>query len=584
MNALAALLPGQPATAVAREHQIGDDPMQAIFAALLSACTVAPPIPVTQPAVGAAATEAGSDLTPQIEVTPPAAAPPAQMPPDPRDPGAQLPARMAIRRPAPRVAAQLPSVSPAQRPARVPPIERRVAAPASHDAPVAAAIPGAPASQPVPLAMAAVPEEASVSVRQTAPAESPVTEPVTLQCHVQQAPGSVATPAGPEQFTQATADRAAVTVTPQMTRPVRGKVVEAPQAAERFDPTPLRSSERGDLPVQSASRQTTAGTLPTDAPAVVDHAAPAVDAQVPQRSSNRDVAPAPGAVGEGKLPASPTEQYIPVSPAPAPPPATAPTTDPHTLAAGPPEAAARAQIAVSRQDVRIPQMRAQDAEAAAEAPAPVKVAADDPQASRSAAIIVTGEASPEEPAMHHDQSSRSPAPRPQGADAEVLPQPRATQIASGEASAPNVLPPAPAQVRQGDPKAPAQSATPTPPESVAPEQPQRLVMAVDRPELGRCELELSLQEGRVETLIVAERPETVTAIRSVEQQVRDALADQELTVAQFDVRQGPGRHAGEQQRRPDAQAAQRLSTISGRQVTPSTSTTGFTGSRLDLVA
>jgi flagellar hook-length control protein FliK len=70
--------------------------------------------------------------------------------------------------------------------------------------------------------------------------------------------------------------------------------------------------------------------------------------------------------------------------------------------------------------------------------------------------------------------------------------------------------------------------------------PERLVVELDPPELGRCELELSLHEGRVRAVLVAERPETVAALRSVEGQVREQLAARELQVAEFDVRQGAG--------------------------------------------
>jgi flagellar hook-length control protein FliK len=70
--------------------------------------------------------------------------------------------------------------------------------------------------------------------------------------------------------------------------------------------------------------------------------------------------------------------------------------------------------------------------------------------------------------------------------------------------------------------------------------PERLVVEVDPPELGRCELELSLHEGRLRAVLVAERPETVAALRSVEGQVREQLAARELQVAEFDVRQGAG--------------------------------------------
>ncbi|MBD3293058.1 MAG: hypothetical protein GF393_09050, partial [Armatimonadia bacterium] len=68
------------------------------------------------------------------------------------------------------------------------------------------------------------------------------------------------------------------------------------------------------------------------------------------------------------------------------------------------------------------------------------------------------------------------------------------------------------------------------------EQPQRLTVEVAPPELGRCELELSLHEGRVRATLIAERPETAVALRAVEGQVREQLAARELQVTQFDVR------------------------------------------------
>jgi flagellar hook-length control protein FliK len=65
---------------------------------------------------------------------------------------------------------------------------------------------------------------------------------------------------------------------------------------------------------------------------------------------------------------------------------------------------------------------------------------------------------------------------------------------------------------------------------------QRLVVEVDPPELGRCELQLSLREGQVRATLIAERPETAMTLRAVESQVREQLAGQNLQVAEFDVR------------------------------------------------
>ncbi|MGD9498099.1 MAG: flagellar hook-length control protein FliK [Armatimonadota bacterium] len=69
---------------------------------------------------------------------------------------------------------------------------------------------------------------------------------------------------------------------------------------------------------------------------------------------------------------------------------------------------------------------------------------------------------------------------------------------------------------------------------------QRVRIEVDPPELGRCELELTLREGAVRAVLIAERPETVVVLRQAEGQVRAALAEQDLRMAQFDVRQGAG--------------------------------------------
>ncbi len=63
---------------------------------------------------------------------------------------------------------------------------------------------------------------------------------------------------------------------------------------------------------------------------------------------------------------------------------------------------------------------------------------------------------------------------------------------------------------------------------------------VDPPELGRCELELSVRDGTVRAVVIAERPETVAALRQAEGQVRATLAEQDVRIAQFDVRHGGG--------------------------------------------
>lgn len=76
------------------------------------------------------------------------------------------------------------------------------------------------------------------------------------------------------------------------------------------------------------------------------------------------------------------------------------------------------------------------------------------------------------------------------------------------------------------------------PSELSLDRPQRLVVEVDPPHLGRCELELSLHEGHVRATLIADRPETVVALRAVEGQVREHLAARDLQVTEFDVRQG----------------------------------------------
>lgn len=72
------------------------------------------------------------------------------------------------------------------------------------------------------------------------------------------------------------------------------------------------------------------------------------------------------------------------------------------------------------------------------------------------------------------------------------------------------------------------------------ERPQYLALNIDPPELGRCELELSLHDGRIRATIIAERPETALTLRAVEGQVREQLAARNLQIAEFEVRAGTG--------------------------------------------
>lgn len=78
-----------------------------------------------------------------------------------------------------------------------------------------------------------------------------------------------------------------------------------------------------------------------------------------------------------------------------------------------------------------------------------------------------------------------------------------------------------------------------------PDCPQRVMLTVDPPELGRCELELSMHEGRIHATVIADRPETVIALRGVEGHLREQLAAQDMYIAEFDVRGGTQAASGQ---------------------------------------
>lgn len=74
---------------------------------------------------------------------------------------------------------------------------------------------------------------------------------------------------------------------------------------------------------------------------------------------------------------------------------------------------------------------------------------------------------------------------------------------------------------------------------------ERLLLEVDPPRLGRCELELTMRDGELRATIIAERPETVATMRAVRAQIRVQLAEQGLDVTQFDVRGGSEQGIGD---------------------------------------
>ncbi len=73
------------------------------------------------------------------------------------------------------------------------------------------------------------------------------------------------------------------------------------------------------------------------------------------------------------------------------------------------------------------------------------------------------------------------------------------------------------------------------------DQPRRLTVEVDPPHLGRCELELSLDRGRIHATVITERSETASALRAAEDQIREQLAARDLQVARFEVGDAGGR-------------------------------------------
>ncbi len=67
---------------------------------------------------------------------------------------------------------------------------------------------------------------------------------------------------------------------------------------------------------------------------------------------------------------------------------------------------------------------------------------------------------------------------------------------------------------------------------------KHLRLEVHPPELGACELELAMHRHALHALVLVERPETVAVLRDAEAQIREALLDQGIQVAAFDVQQG----------------------------------------------
>jgi hypothetical protein len=65
-------------------------------------------------------------------------------------------------------------------------------------------------------------------------------------------------------------------------------------------------------------------------------------------------------------------------------------------------------------------------------------------------------------------------------------------------------------------------------------------------------LDLSLHDGQIRATVLAERPETVLALRAVEVQLREQLSARDLQITEFDVRQAPQDSSGQQARQGPA--------------------------------
>ena len=70
----------------------------------------------------------------------------------------------------------------------------------------------------------------------------------------------------------------------------------------------------------------------------------------------------------------------------------------------------------------------------------------------------------------------------------------------------------------------------------------RLRLEIDPPELGPCELEVTVRDGALRATVIAERPDTAAALREAEPMVRQALAERGLELAGYEV--GGGREQG----------------------------------------
>jgi len=130
-------------------------------------------------------------------------------------------------------------------------------------------------------------------------------------------------------------------------------------------------------------------------------------------------------------------------------------------------------------------------------------------------------------------------PEPKRAASErSAPRPANGEALAGLAMSPAHASGAPAQVQAI--RIPEISASPT----LAEGEVRHLRLEVHPPQLGACELELTMHDHALHAVVVVERAETVTVLRDAEPQVRQALLDRGIEVAAFDVQQGAADASG----------------------------------------
>jgi len=643
----ALLAPGGP-TADGATDPPGADP--GLFVALLAGL-IAPAAPPATPAAEASPADARATpavaaveaTTPRRGLAPTPASPEARSASTAaRESGVGLargadPSALMVRaRPGPAVAPDAPADSPAstRAPVAAPDITRQAAATVPHAAGHAAVRPASDAQ--VHRAVAGfthgptTPDAARPARFTPPPGAAGMTAQVTAGGpHVAQAsegrapivrlPANMPRDTVTEPRTTAPREHIPITVrpeTPAVTAPTGTPAattpspVAAPVVREGAEVTVARvTAERLPLPLRPADGHvrvvTGAANVRPEAPGPAAPAspdAPAVEGTVaqtppaPARSQSdvpalRQGPPAPAeAVASEPAPA--------VSPRPAPP-ATDSVPDPAPVVVAPDGEP------ITSSPTRVMRAPAETATPAAAPPGASAPSAPDAPRTDAQPSESVGEPSVQGRAVAQPspESDIEPLKAPNGRSTMAPPQreevaPRPAAGAAAPVRAAEAIGEVGASVHVAPPDAPVDAASPTRPVAqvhipriadLPPREGVRHVrIEVDPPELGRCELELSVRDGTVRAVVIAERPETVAALRQAEGQVRATLAEQDVRIAQFDVRHGGGgagqgaaRQPMDRQPPPTAPHMERVPDPPPRR--PAVSTRG-SSRRVDLVA